>query len=246
MRDGKLHSGHRNRMKEKIEKFGLASLGPHEAMEVALYSAIPRRDVNELAHKLVNTFGTVENVFNANKNELLELDGVGESTVFYLKFISELYRLYFNKQKPAEKVSVKTSAELVKLFRKEIEFCNTEELYVCFADSNLNFVNFVRIDVGGMFNVSKNIKEIRRVVENSKEQNVILIHTHPNSSPNPTEIDNFSTKTIMAIVRMAQKEFRDHIIVSASEFYSYKDHDGLKDFEMGVNNIIQSIITGNF
>lgn len=53
------HSGHRARLKNAYARGGLASFAPHEAMELILYSLIPRRDVNSLAHALTNPAGTL-------------------------------------------------------------------------------------------------------------------------------------------------------------------------------------------
>ena len=48
-----IHEGHRARMKKKLLENGERSLADHELLEVLLYYAIPRRDTNELAHRLL-------------------------------------------------------------------------------------------------------------------------------------------------------------------------------------------------
>ena len=58
-----MHTGHRERLKQKFLKHGLDSFEPHEALELLLFWSIPRKDTNELAHKLINKFGSITAVF---------------------------------------------------------------------------------------------------------------------------------------------------------------------------------------
>lgn len=72
-----LHDGHRQRKRERFLKQGADGLADHEVLELLLYYAIPRRDTNELAHRLIQHFGTLD----GQRRELLYqvcLDGKGK------------------------------------------------------------------------------------------------------------------------------------------------------------------------
>ena len=47
------HEGHRQRMRARVEQYGLESLAPHEALEYLLYITNARRDTNGIAHALL-------------------------------------------------------------------------------------------------------------------------------------------------------------------------------------------------
>ena len=47
------HAGHRERLRARFAQSGLTGFAPHEALELLLTFAIPRRDVNPLAHQLL-------------------------------------------------------------------------------------------------------------------------------------------------------------------------------------------------
>ena len=47
------HSGHRERMRKKFIENGFDVFETHEALEMFLYYAIPRKDTNPLAHRLL-------------------------------------------------------------------------------------------------------------------------------------------------------------------------------------------------
>ena len=78
--DARVHGGHRSRMKEKMMHFGDQIFDDHELLEMLLYQAIPMRDTNPIAHRLLATFGSLEGVFQATKEELVLVDGVKEKT----------------------------------------------------------------------------------------------------------------------------------------------------------------------
>lgn len=71
-----VHDGHRERMRKRIEEYGIESLQDHEVLEFLLYAVVPRKDTNELAHSILNKFGSLSNVFDQPIERLQEVDGV--------------------------------------------------------------------------------------------------------------------------------------------------------------------------
>ena len=53
-----MHEDHRQRMYNRFLSEGLDGFEPHQALELLLFFAIPRRDTNELSHKLIDHFGS--------------------------------------------------------------------------------------------------------------------------------------------------------------------------------------------
>ena len=84
MDEKNIHSGHRQRMTERFLKYP-DSLSEHELLEIMLYPALPRKDTNPLAHKLLSLFGSLENVLRAEDEVLKSVDGVGEKVCAMLK-----------------------------------------------------------------------------------------------------------------------------------------------------------------
>ena len=88
-----IHDGHRERMKERFKEHGLQSFSELNALELLLFYAIPRRDTNELAHALINRFGSLAGVFEASLHELCEVPGVGESTAQLIMLVPQITKL---------------------------------------------------------------------------------------------------------------------------------------------------------
>ena len=88
-RDSGAHGGHRVRMRQRVRSEGLEGLEPHELIEFLLFYAIPRQDVNELAHRLVDRFGSARAVLEAAPAELEQVSGVGAHTAKWLSLVGE-------------------------------------------------------------------------------------------------------------------------------------------------------------
>lgn len=88
------HEGHRQRMRARVEQYGLESLAPHEALEYLLYITNARRDTNGIAHALLERFGSFAGVLEASEEELCRVPGVGPASARMLHLLPEVSRYY--------------------------------------------------------------------------------------------------------------------------------------------------------
>lgn len=89
-----MHSGHRERIRERFLREGLQGFAPHEALEFLLCFAIPQKDVNPLAHSLIERFGSLSAVLEARAEELTQVPGIGPNAAALLTLLPELMRYY--------------------------------------------------------------------------------------------------------------------------------------------------------
>ena len=78
------HAGHRQRMRERFLCGGLDGFADHEVLELMLFYAIPQRNVNPLAHRLLERFGTLHAVLEAPVADLMKVEGVGQHAALLL------------------------------------------------------------------------------------------------------------------------------------------------------------------
>ena len=76
-------------MRQRVQSRGFEALEPHEIIEFLLFYAIPRQDVNELAHRLIDRFGNVQAVLSAGIPDLESVPGVGARTARWLALVGE-------------------------------------------------------------------------------------------------------------------------------------------------------------
>lgn len=87
-----IHDGHREKVRARFLTAGLDAFADHEALELLLYYAIPRRDTNPIAHALMERYGSLSAVLEAPVEDLRKVEGVGESAAVLLRLVPQLSR----------------------------------------------------------------------------------------------------------------------------------------------------------
>ena len=99
-----VHSGHRERMKQRFLENGLDSFTEVQVLELLLFYCIPQKDTNPIAHALLDTFGSLSQVLEAPVAALQKVPGVGEHTAVFLHLITEAGRSYQISRTGREKI----------------------------------------------------------------------------------------------------------------------------------------------
>ena len=89
-----IHAGHRERIRERLRTSGLNAFSDHEVLELLLTFAIPRQDTNPLAHDLINAFGSLSAVLDADESELMRVKGMGKHAALLLTMMPQLMQRY--------------------------------------------------------------------------------------------------------------------------------------------------------
>jgi DNA repair protein RadC len=82
--------GHRERLRARYRQVGDTALQDYELLELLLTYAIPRRDTKLLAKKLLERFGTLARVFEAEPAALEEVEGIGPQAATLISLIRPL------------------------------------------------------------------------------------------------------------------------------------------------------------
>lgn len=89
-----MHENHRARVRKRFEHEGLKTFADHNVLELLLFYSIPQKDTNDIAHRLLDEFGSLSAVFDAPKDVLMNVVGVGENTATLIKLMPELFSRY--------------------------------------------------------------------------------------------------------------------------------------------------------
>lgn len=213
------HDGHRMRMRNRYLNEGIDSFEPHEILELLLYYAIPRRDINALAHSLIEHFGSLGNVFDADVSSLKEVPGIGENAAILISLIPQLSRVY-NLSKWDRKVTLASVDSVGQYAVAMYTGKKNEEFGIICLDSN-RCVHYSGTIISGTVNQAEAYPRLI-VAEVLKHNavNVILTHNHPNGSVMPSANDREATKNIVNALEAIDVNVLDHIIVSGERFNS--------------------------
>ncbi|MBC7190383.1 hypothetical protein H5U35_09340, partial [Candidatus Aerophobetes bacterium] len=69
--------GHRERLRQRFKKTGGEGFQDYELLELLLTYSIPQKDVKPLAKRLIQRFGSLPDVLEADLRELEEVQGIG-------------------------------------------------------------------------------------------------------------------------------------------------------------------------
>lgn len=214
--------GHRRRLKEKFRTAGTQALHEYEVLELLISYAIPRRDVKPPARALLERFGSLKEVLDADQDELEEVPGIGGHASALLRLVKELTALYL-KQKAKQKKQVTCTAELLDFCRASLGGKRDEEFGVLYLDAQNQIIEFETIQRGI---VNQAVVYPRQVLENAlkkKASAIILAHNHPSGQVRPSDADIRLTRTIQEVARMLDILVHDHIIVGENRFFSFRE-----------------------
>ena len=212
MAEKNIHSGHRKRVKANVIKNGFSQLEEHKLLELMLFYSIPREDTNELAHKLIKHFGSFEEVFKADVDQLKRVDGVGDNTAVMIAAMGETFSR-ISKAKPPKKRVYKTAEDLKELAVSLLQGEKNEKVYLICFDAKKILKRYTVISEGDEVSSEINMKEVIKNLVDSDSSIAVLAHNHPTSSAEPSAFDIDSTRMVCVTLRKIGYALADHIIV---------------------------------
>lgn len=221
----KLHKGHRQRLMEKIGK-APDQFYDHEILEALLFCVLPRVDTNPLAHRLLQRFGDIKNVLNAEETALCSVEGVGKQVANFLRLQGELHRR-IDQVKPKTHY-LKNSRDTRLFVRQHLDENDKEKLLIIF----LNGVGKV-LSVSTYSNKKKDLvkTKVLDMVQSAAALHataLVIAHNHPSGNPKPSEDDIASTEALNVFCKMCGIVLSDHVIVAGTDSFSFRD-EGLID-----------------
>ena len=217
-----IHSGHRERQKEKFRTHGLDSFTDIEALELLLFYAVPRADTNELAHALLDRFRSFRGVMEADYIELKGVPGIGENAATLLRLVTDLDRRYHS-QAIVRGTQILSSGDAGALLMKVYEYRKEECSYLLCLDVSSHVIACHLMEVGTTSAVKFSMRKVVELVLRDNAARVILSHNHVSGLALPSGADMDVTTRLCRMLRMIDVELMDHIIVSDGDFVSMRD-----------------------
>lgn len=213
-----LHNGHRQRVFDRFKKEGIENFSPHNILEMVLFYSIPRMDTNEIAHRLIDRFGSVAGVFDAPESELIKVEGVGERSVALLKMFPQIARYYMT-EKTVEKV-INSSKEAGEYLLPRYIGRTVETVMIICLDSKNKIISTQVVHEGNVNTAEISIQAIASVALACNATSVIVSHNHPGGIPLPSKDDLKTTENLCKTLSALNIKMLDHIIIADDDFVS--------------------------
>ncbi len=217
----KSYHGHRERARKKFLETRLAGFSDHEKLEFLLFYGCPRVDTKETARNLMDKFKTIAGVFDASIEQLMEVDGIGESSAILIKLVPEMTKEYTNsKSKFMIMDSYKTVCDF---FKNEFIGERNEIIMAACVDDRLRLISCAKISEGTPSSANMNIRKLVEFTYKNNCESIILAHNHPNGDLIPSDDDIRVTKEIYKFLKPVGITLLDHIIAAGGEAISLRE-----------------------
>ena len=224
MAQPQIHANHRQRMRKRFEETGFDGFSDHEVLEYILFHAIPRKDVNPLAHALLEHFGALDRVLEAEEKELLQVDGIGPSTARLIRLFLAVDRRYHqHKTRPAR--TVKSLEEIGEYLETLFYGVRVEMVYAMYLDDR-NHILKVEKCFEGTVNASSvfvNVLSSRMIALGATQ--LVLAHNHPRGFALPSREDMNLTGQIRQKLATLGLTLLDHVVVAPDGYISLRQSD---------------------
>lgn len=217
---GNEHAGHRGRLRERFNQAGLMGFAPHEALELLLTYAIPRRDVNPLAHRLLKRFGSLNRVLEAKAEDLATVSGIGPQAASLLSLVLPLFRLY-QQGLTREQAAFSGHAGLLAYCRALLLGERLERFLVLSLDAGGKLITHSVISSGDEGETAVYPGLIARELVRNGAAACVLVHNHPSGEARPSEADKRLTAALKDILQPLSITISDHVIIADDKAYSF-------------------------
>ena len=214
-----IHSGHRERMREKYRAAGLDAFSSHEVIELLLFYANKRSDTNPVAHRLIERFGSLPAVLEAEYDDLIKVDGVGDTAATLITLMPHLFRRYTSEK--AEKIkTVRSFEDLKDYLMPRFYGINIERIALLCLDSQGRINNFVFVTEGSLNLAQIDMRKIAQLALQNNAESIVLVHNHPGGVASPSRSDVETTSMLVKSMGLINVRVVDHIIISDEDVFS--------------------------
>jgi DNA repair protein RadC len=215
-----IHAGHRQRLRQQLLLADYTKMPEHLVMELMLTFILPYKDVNPLSHALLNEFGSLANVIDADIESLKKVKGIGNVTAHYLNFCSKIPEIY-KLCKTNRKNSIRNVQQIVSYITKVVNLSAPENYeFMCLNGRGevLYFGNVLCGEQKGLF--PKNRELVSQILK-YPTHSVVLTRTIPKGELKPSKKDIKYVQELKTILDSLSIRLIDYVIISPEGYFSF-------------------------
>ena len=215
--------GHRKRLRERIILDNGQSLLDYEILEHILYSAYSRIDVKPVAKSLIENLGSLNKVFNADLEALQNIEGVNNAAISAIFCVKQAF-VRSAREEIKDLPIINNWKKLLDYLKASIGSLNKENFRVIYMNKRYRLIaedlqNFGTVDQTPIY-----VREIIRLALLIGSTSIVISHNHPSGDIQPSSSDMFLTRQLAEACKSIGIELIDHIIITFSSYFSFKEN----------------------
>ena len=214
-----IHEGHRKRLKERFRKEGLDGFDDLYVLELLLFYCVPRKDTNLIAHRLLDRFGSLAGVLDANPRELESVEDVGQSICGYISLLKSVWRRYEIQQASTD-IPLRNIRQCGEYIKPYFLNRNVETVFLLCLDAKCKAIDCLMVGEGSVNSASISVRKIVEMALAANATSVVLAHNHPSGLAIPSAEDIQTTRRVGRALAAVEIVLADHLIFADGEFVS--------------------------
>lgn len=226
MKENNIHEGHRERLRKKFDADPeMRAMLDHEVVEYILSLVIPRKDTNEIAHNLIEKFGSMHGLLTATPKELKEVKNMTVSASYLIASMYPILRKALRTRDYIESlpnfiIPTRTIEYMQPFFMGR----KTECILLLYLDIEHRLINQEWIEGPYVEKISLNKDAIVKRVIREGASYVLLAHNHPSGNLSPSNEDIIYTTILYSALKNVNSRLLDSIIFNDFGYFSFKSN----------------------
>lgn len=215
-----IHRGHRDRLKKQILSADITEALPHEKLlEMLLFYGIPQKDTAGVAHDLLETFGSLSGVLEADIDDIVKIKGMTRNAACLIKLMRPMGRAYVLSKFKTPEV-LKNHEEIGDYILTQYFSVNNENFSILCLNRLGKVIAFETVMQGSIDSVGVSPRMIVEKVIKHDATAVVIAHNHPGGIAIPSPQDIEITKQIAEVLKSISVSLVDHIIIADNDYIS--------------------------
>ena len=212
--------------RERLAQEGVEALSNQELLAILLSTGTRQASVFEIAQKVLSNLSSLTDLKKMTLQELQSLSGIGRVKAIELQAMIELgHRIH--KHETLEMESILSSQKLAKKMQQELGHKKQEHLVALYLNTQNQIIHQQTIFIGSATRSIAEPREILHYAIKHMATSLILVHNHPSGAVAPSRNDDHVTKLVKEACDLMGIVLLDHLIVSHSNYFSYREKTDL-------------------
>ena len=212
--------------RERLAQEGVEALSNQELLAILLRTGTRQASVFEIAQKVLSNLSSLTDLKKMTLQELQSLSGIGRVKAIELQAMIELgHRIH--KHETLEMESILSSQKLAKKMQQELGHKKQEHLVALYLNTQNQIIHQQTIFIGSATRSIAEPREILHYAIKHMATSLILVHNHPSGAVAPSRNDDHVTKLVKDACDLMGIVLLDHLIVSHSSYFSYREKTDL-------------------
>lgn len=208
------------RPREKLLELGVEALSDAELLAIFLRVGVTGKSAVDLARDLLTQFVSLNGIFAAPLNELIQVHGIGTSKYAQLQAIFEMSRRALNEQMQVKDI-LSSPKQVRDYLCLKLGSLTREVFMVLFLDAQNRIITTEEMFTGTLTQTSVYPREIVKRALHHNAASVIFAHNHPSGVAEQSRADEMITTELKKALALVDVRVLDHFIVAGNATLSF-------------------------